>query len=232
MDQPAGGEIVQLLRRALEPARDPARAVPMAAYMKDRFPFLGIGASDRRRLQRAAWRDVGRPVEAVVVAVVDELWALPEREYQYAACDVLAAHVDRCSSAVLPDVERWIRTKSWWDTVDVLCRQGAGALVRRDSRLRSVMDRWLGDDDTWMVRSAILHQERWGADADEAWLFAACLRHGGDREFFVRKAIGWALRSYAHSSPANASAVRRFIAAHGDALSGLTKREALRRVRH
>lgn len=224
--------LVARLRGAFEAAGDPVRAVPMVAYMKHRFEFLGIGATERRALQRSVWRDAPRPTEAEVVELVDACWEMPAREYQYAACDYLAAHIGRCSPAALPDIERWIRTKSWWDTVDVLCRRGAGELVRRAPVLRAEMDRWLDDTDIWIIRSAILHQERWGGAIDEAWLFAACLRHAADTEFFVRKAIGWSLRSYAHSSAAAAASVRRFVADHDGELSGLSKREALKRVRH
>lgn len=225
-------ELVERLTHAFEAAGDPARTLPMARYMKDQFAFLGIGASDRRSLQRAAWRGAPRPGQAEVVELVDACWAFDEREYQYAGCDYLAAHIGRCSSSLLPDIERWIVTRSWWDTVDVLCRWGAGELVRRDPSLRATMDRWLVSENTWLARSAILHQERWGAAIEEDWLFAACLRRAADREFFIRKAIGWSLRSYAHSSPAAAAAVRRFVAEHDAELSGLSKREALKRVRH
>jgi 3-methyladenine DNA glycosylase AlkD len=94
------------------------------------------------------------------------------------------------------------------------------------------MDRWLASDDIWLARSAILHQERWGADIDVDWVFAACLQRGGDSEFFIRKAIGWALRTIARRGPDDAGAVRAYLAAHDGELSALSKREALVRVKH
>jgi 3-methyladenine DNA glycosylase AlkD len=226
-------EVVSRTRSALEPARDPERAVAMAAYMRDQFPFLGIATTPRRRLQRAAWKPLPKPTfRSDVLTIADQFWALPEREYQYAGLEYLGAHVALLDSSALPRIERLITTRPWWDTVDVLCRHAAGALVRRDPALLAEMDRWLASDDIWLARSAILHQERWGADIDVDWVFAACLQRGRDSEFFIRKAIGWVLRTIARRSPDDAAAVRAFLAANGDELSPLSKREALARVKH
>jgi 3-methyladenine DNA glycosylase AlkD len=89
------------------------------------------------------------------------------------------------------------------------------------------MDRWLDSESLWLVRSAILHQERWRERTDPDWLFAACARHAEARDVFVRKAIGWALRSYARIDPV---AVRDFVEKQSERLSGLSRREALRGV--
>jgi 3-methyladenine DNA glycosylase AlkD len=226
-------DVVARTRAVFEPARDRARAPAMAAYMRDQFPFLGIATTPRRRLQRAAWEPLAKPTfRADVLTIADQFWALDEREYQYAGLEYLGAHGALLDSTSLPHIERLITTKPWWDTVDVLSRHGAGALVRRDASLRSEMDRWLASDDIWLARSAILHQERWGADIDVDWVFAACLQRGGDSEFFIRKAIGWALRTIARRGPDDAGAVRAYLAAHDGELSALSKREALVRVKH
>jgi 3-methyladenine DNA glycosylase AlkD len=221
-------EVVARTRAALEPARDPERAAPMAAYMRGRFPFLGIPTTPRRQLQRAAWKPLPAPTfRADVLTIADRFWELPEREYQYAGLEYMVAHAALLDGSSLRRIERLIATKPWWDTVDVLCRHGAGALVRSDPELRPVMDRWLASDDIWLARSAILHQERWGPGIDVDWVFAACLQRGGDREFFVRKAIGWALRQYARNDP---DWVRAFVEAHADLLSGLSRREAMKHL--
>lgn len=117
--------------------------------------------------------------------------------------------------------------KSWWDTVDELATHVAGPLVAAHPELRSVMDRWVTSESIWLARVAILHQERWKERTDADLLFTYCLRRAGEREFFIRKAIGWALRSYARTAP---EAVAGFLAAHGDELSGLSPREAERGV--
>lgn len=224
-------ELVEQLSRRFSEHADPQRAPGMAAYMKDVAPFHGIAAEPRRALQREVFRAAGPLGEATVVAVVRACWERPEREFQYAGAELLAERLAVCSAGpTLEFCETLITTKPWWDTVDVLCRHVAGALVRREPARRVVIDRWLASDDIWLIRSALLHQERWGAAMDFGWQREASLRRAGHREFFVRKAIGWALRTYAHRGPAEADAVRALLA-EGD-FSGLTRREALLRVRH
>ena len=97
--------------------------------------------------------------------------------------------------------------------------------MRADRTLATATDRWIGGDDIWLARSAILHQLRWGADTDADRLFEYSLRRAGDTEFFIRKAIGWALRQYARTDP---DAVRAFVERHE--FSGLTRREALKHL--
>jgi 3-methyladenine DNA glycosylase AlkD len=89
------------------------------------------------------------------------------------------------------------------------------------------MEEWVGSEDLWLARTAILHQGRYRERTDAAFLFAACLRRAGDPEFFIRKAIGWALRDYARVDP---EAVRRFVTDHAQQLSGLSKREAMKHL--
>ena len=120
-----------------------------------------------------------------------------------------------------------ITTKSWWDTVDELADHVVGAIVHAHPSQRAVMDRWLVDDDFWLARTAILHQLDWKDDTDADWLFAACVRRAGDKEFFIRKAIGWALRSYSYVDPV---AVERFVTDHAGELSGLSRREGLKAI--
>ena len=219
--------VVRALQTAYTPHRDPARAPAMAAYMRDQFPFLGLAAPEQRRLARVALAGLPVPNEADVRSVAAQLWRLPEREYQYAGCDYVTAHVDCCGPTFLQPLERLITTKSWWDTVDVLCRHGAGAIVLADRTQRVVMDRWIESNDLWLARSAILHQERWKAETEADVLFDYCLRRAADTDFFIRKAIGWALRSYAH---VDTIAVLDFLDEHGGELSPLSRREALKRV--
>ncbi|MBL8774697.1 MAG: DNA alkylation repair protein [Acidimicrobiales bacterium] len=218
-------EVVARWQAAFEPAADPERAGPMTAYMKGHFPFLGITTPQRRALARSAVAGLPAPEEADVMAVAAAAWALDPREYQYAAVDYAVRWVRRCSPDFLPVAERLVSTKSWWDTVDLLAANVVGPLVAATPALRADMDRWLVSDDLWLARSAILHQLRWKADTDDDWLFAACLARAADTDFFLRKAIGWALREYTKT---DAAAVRRFVADHDAELSGLSKREALK----
>jgi 3-methyladenine DNA glycosylase AlkD len=206
---------------------EPARAAAMASYMRNQFAFAGIPTPSRVALSREALGGMGTPSEADLVAFTDAAWARDEREYQYVACWLLKRRASALTSPTLPAVRRWITTRSWWDTVDGLAQHTVGGLVRRDRSLDPVMAAWLVDDDLWLARTAILHQERWGPDTEPEWLFHACATRAGDTEFFLRKAIGWALRSYSHVDP---EAVERFVHDHDAELSGLSKREALKAI--
>lgn len=211
------------LATAFAAAADPERAIAMRRYMKDRFAFFGIPTPARRAIQREV---LGRwaPDELVLVTFTDGAWAHEERELQYAACDVVGRRARKCSADLLLAVERWITTRSWWDTVDALA-SAVGDLVAAHPELVRVMDRWIDAEDFWLARVALLHQLRYREVTDADRLFAYCARRAGDRELFVRKAIGWALRTYTATDP---DAVRRFVAEHE--LSPLSRREALRRI--
>jgi 3-methyladenine DNA glycosylase AlkD len=218
-------EFMARLTAAFEAARDPDRAAGMQSYMREQFPFLGLPAPAQRTLVRQALAGLPAPAGADLRAVALACWALPQREYQYAACLVLRRYVGRCPAAFLPTVRGLVTTKSWWDTVDTLAAHTVGPLVMAHPQLRDDMDAWARDDNLWVVRTAILHQLRYREATDERRLFAYCEAQAGHRDFFIRKAIGWALREYAKTDP---SAVRDFVA--GTPLSGLSVREALKNL--
>jgi 3-methyladenine DNA glycosylase AlkD len=220
--------LVERFQWAVEAGRDPVRAAGMATYLRDQFPCAGITLPRLTAIYRDAAAGLPPPAgQAEVTAVTLACWELPEREYQYLGCTHLRRHAGLLDAASMPVLERLVTTKSWWDTVDELTTHVVGPLVAAHPELRSVMDRWVEADDFWLARAAILHQERWKRRTDATVLFAYCLRSAGDREFFVRKAIGWALRSYAKVEP---DAVAAFLADHGARLSGLSRREAERGI--
>lgn len=222
---PFAAELDRRVTTAFIAAADPSRAGPMRSYMKDRFSFLGIAKPEREPRLRAAISSLGRPTDDDLEAFARRMWDHDEREFQYAACWVLRRHQRALTDRFLPTARHLIVTRSWWDTVDELAQNVVGAVVRRHRRLSDEMDRWIDEDDIWLARSALLHQNRWKADTDADRLFGYCRSRAGDHEFFIRKAIGWALREY---SKTDGDAVRRFVADHDAELSGLSKREALR----
>jgi 3-methyladenine DNA glycosylase AlkD len=221
-------ELVARVAAELERRADAGRAGSMAAYMRGQFPFLGVAAPGQKEAWRAATAGLRRALpEAVVVAAATELWEQDQREYQLIGCILVNRHAasPAATFACLDLVERLIVTKSWWDTVDSLATHAVGDLVRRHPEQgRPVMDGWLTRQELWLRRSALLHMNRWKAAADVEWLFAACLSLADERDFFIRKAIGWALRE---RSKVDATAVRRFVEEHQTELSGLSRREAL-----
>jgi len=196
----------------------------MAAYMRDQFVFLGVAMPARRDAIRAIVRDAtARADEATLLAAAQALWRKREREYQYVAVDVLAACERVLSPQALPVLATLVTTKSWWDTVDGLAANVVGPLVRRTPGLRRTLDAWSGDDNRWLRRTTLLHQLRYGSATDAKRLFAYCVANAADPDFFVRKAIGWALRQYAY---ADTPAVRSFLETKRQRLSPLSLREA------
>jgi 3-methyladenine DNA glycosylase AlkD len=220
----AAGVAVRRIEAALRARADAVAAVAMRRYMRDQFPFLGIPTPGRRRAQREALAGVRLADEAALLGAATALWTLPEREFQYAAVDLLASGVRRLSPGALPAIERLITTKSWWDTVDGLAGSVAGRIVLAHPGAETVMDHWIDDEDMWLRRSALLHQLKWKERTDEQRLFRYCLARAAEKEFFIRKAIGWALRQYSWT---NGEAVRQFVQEHEAELSGLSRREAL-----
>ncbi|MBT9522297.1 MAG: DNA alkylation repair protein [Dechloromonas sp.] len=215
-------DLAARIQDALQPLADATRAGAMAAYMQGKFDFLGIQTPARRQAALPLMRAfTGNPVDAA-----RELWALPEREYQYVAVDLLRRQNKRLAASDLPALEALVQDKSWWDTVDGLAPT-IGAIVAREPQLVSRMNALIRAPDFWLRRVALLHQLDWKENTDEARLFAYCLHCADEREFFIRKAIGWALRQYARTNPA---AVRHFLETNREKLSGLSFREAAKHL--
>jgi len=216
---------IETVRNQLQPLADLATAAPMEAYMKHRFEFFGVKTPQRRAATTPTMAAARAASGDQLIGFARACWSEREREFQYVAQDVLGANVVRLESRHLSDIRDLITTRSWWDTVDALASSCVGELVRADRTLASEMDRWIDDENIWVARSAILHQLRWNEDTDAARLFDYAERRADHPEFFIRKAIGWALRQYSRTDP---EAVRSFVDTHE--LSGLTRREAIKHL--
>lgn len=213
------------LEAAFESEANAARAADMARYMKDQFAFYGIQASERRALQRAAFKGAPKPSEAEVVLLMKACWRKSRRELQYFGSDYVREHIEVCGQAFLDHLQFLITQKSWWDTVDALAVHGVGGLAGRHASVAAEMDDWIDSDNRWIARTALLYQLGAKAETDADQLFDFCERRIQDGEFFIRKAIGWALREYSKTDP---RAVRRFVRSHDAELSSVFIREALR----
>jgi 3-methyladenine DNA glycosylase AlkD len=218
---------LERLTPALESNRDPRRAAEITAYMRGQFAFIGIGSAARDALMLHAADGLGMPSECDLSDLALACWKRADRDYQHVACRMLRRHTSVLTPSSLAVLERLITTKSWWDTVDELATHVVGSLVKRNPKLAKTMDAWIASENIWLARTAILHQTRYKGDTDEERLFAYCRCRAPDTEFFIRKAIGWALREYGKTNPA---AVKQFVADNEAALSGLSKREALKHV--
>ena len=207
--------------------RDPARAEGMSAYMKHRFPFLGISSPERRRLVKIALAGLPRPTEDDLLEFAQGCWERPEREYQYAAIDQLRKAAKRLSEEFLNELPWMIVTKPWWDSCDPLSGTVVGGIVKRFPRSAWMMDEWISDEDLWLRRAALLHQLKWKEDCDQDRLFRFCRLTMEEKDFFIRKAIGWALRQHARVAPREVS---RFLTENRERLSGLSFREAAKHL--
>ncbi len=218
---------VDELRAVLEGAANPDDVEAMAAYMKNQFAFLGLRSAELRLVSKPFLRAAAGVDGDELIGFVHRCWSQPEREFRYVGANLTRKHVSKLDPSHLPDVEHFIVTDSWWDTVDSLAAWTVGPMVAAHPELTAVMDRWIEDDNLWLNRTAIIHQLGYKESTDAERLFRYCRRRADHRDFFVRKAIGWALRQYARVDPA---AVRQFVADNEADLSGLSRREALRHL--
>ncbi|MDX2004622.1 MAG: DNA alkylation repair protein [Meiothermus sp.] len=223
---PSPAQFVAEVGEALEAARNPLKAGPMAKYMKNHFPFLGLPRPLLETTLRPMLVRVRGRVDAAWLEQSSRLlWGLDEREYQYAAALLLWAERKVLRAENLRLAEELIPQKSWWDSVDDLSSNLVSPLVRRFPELRLEMDRWSRHPNFWLRRSAIIHQLGYRAETDAERLFDYALHNAADQEFFIRKAIGWALREYAK---VDAGLVYAFVDHHRGRFSALTVREALK----
>lgn len=197
----------------------------MQTYMLDQFRFLGIRAEPRRRAVRGLLR-LSTWSATELLALAEYLWELPEREFQYVAVDLLAKHHRQLDMDSLVRLLGLVQRRSWWDTVDGLAGVIGDIVLQARAtqpQAQRAMDACLRDSDLWVRRVAMLHQLGWKTKTDEARLLRYALHLAPETDFFIRKAIGWALRDYARTRP---DTVRNFLAEHAEQLSGLTRREA------
>ena len=196
----------------------------MKRYMRDQFDYLGIKIPELMALLKEHQSTHGLPPLAELDPILRDLWALPYREYQYAANSLLSSMASELPAGFITTLEYLIMTKSWWDTVDTIATGTLGIHFRRYPAVRrKYLARWRKSDSIWLRRSAILFQLHYKSDTDFALLCDIICENLGSNEFFINKAIGWALRTY---SRVDAEAVRRFVAA--TPLQPVSAREALK----
>ncbi len=221
--------LVQAIRRRLADAADPEKAPQMQAYMKSAMPYRGVSAPMLKRLCRDVFVTHPLPTPSEWERVVLELWRKASfREERYAAVLLTQARAYRefLTLSSVPMLEEMIVTGAWWDFVDTLAGHNLGDILRENPRkMKPLMRRWARDTDKWKRRSAILCQLGFKRDTDLQLLYDCIEPNLSDRDFFIRKAIGWALRQYAWTDPKE---VRRYVKANTDRLSPLSVREALK----
>jgi 3-methyladenine DNA glycosylase AlkD len=220
------------LRVAFREIADSAKAPGMQAYMKSSMPYYGVPAPAMRALCKRVFADAELPSATAWQREVLAIWREAQfREERYAAIELTGLRrVDLFQTLeALPMYEEMIVSGAWWDYVDVLAAHRVGLLLRRyPGPMRETMLAWSRSDDLWKRRTSIICQNRFKAETDLALQYACIEPSLASREFFLRKAIGWALRQYAWTDP---SEIVRYVSAHADQLSPLSTREALKNVR-
>ena len=221
-------QFVPAVQAAFAPLADATRAQAMKAYLLNQFEFVGLPAPVRRQAVRALGKVVW--TREGLLQVAQQLWCLPEREYRYTAVDALRQHSRLLQPTDVLRLRELLQRDAWWETVDGLSAVISEVLHRAyqaDAHATAFMDEWVGHADFWVRRSAMLHQLGWRLDTNESRLFGYALQLAPEKEFFIRKAIGWALRDYARWNP---QAVTDFVVQHRDRLSPLTVREAAKHL--
>ena len=215
-------EVLSEVQGRLPALGDKKVAFGAQAYMKDIAPFLGVKTPERRKLFKEIFRELPKPTSKELGETSRALWKLREREYHYAACDLIDFFIESADKNFLKDhVEYLITQKSWWDTVDTLGSVAISPLTIKYPSI-SLMRSWNKSSNMWLNRAAIQHQRGRKHDTDIPLLLEFLDTHAGESEFFIAKAIGWALRDL---SRVNNSEVKKFLKAHPE-LNRVAVREA------
>jgi len=214
------------LCKSLEAAKNDAHAFRMAKYMKDHFDYFGIQAPIRKEITRKFLKENPLPKGKELMIIAKKMWKLPQREYQYIAMDFLIRKSRYLEVEAIDFLVYLITTKSWWDSVDSIASNLVGTYFELyPQEKRSYTQKWIHSENMWLQRTAIIFQLKYKNNLDEDLLFEHILICAGSKEFFIQKAIGWALRQYAKTQP---MAVKRFV--ENNELKSLSKREALKGI--
>lgn len=199
-------------------------AEPMKKYMKNRFDFLGIKRPVRNELQKKFFKENGLPELSEIPQIIKELWDLPEREFQYFGMDLLVKMRKKLPMDAIEVFELMITEKSWWDTVDLIAGKLVSIQFERFPELREkFIGNWMKSGNLWLQRTCILFQLHYKNKTDVMLLGGIIMSLAKSDEFFIQKAIGWALREY---SKTDAKAVINFV--ENNELPKLSQREALK----
>jgi 3-methyladenine DNA glycosylase AlkD len=208
---------------ALRPLKNAERAAGMRAYMRNQFEYLGVSMPDHRAAVAPLIKSFSPADQEELRMAAEGLWQMREREYQYVAVGLLG----RCQAILTLDDLPWllnlVQQKPWWDTVDSLLKAIIPVVQRAGAKGKRAMDAAVKHENFWVRRIAILHQLGLRDEVDTKRLFRYAELLAAEKEFFIRKAIGWALRDYAWH---DWRAIEKFLKSTRAGLSGLTVREA------
>ncbi len=231
LEEQTGTLLHRALRQGLHENRDPTKAPGMQRYMKSEMPYLGIQAPILKKLNRELFKAYPLGTQEDWLNTILSIWRDADfREERYSAISLagLKTYVEFLDLKALPCLEEMIVTGAWWDYVDAIASRTISIMLsRHPEQMRSQMLDWATSSDIWKRRTSIICQLRFKSATDVP-LLLACIEPSVEQdEFFLRKAIGWALREYAKTDPA---AVIAYVKENAHRLSQLSKREALRNL--
>jgi 3-methyladenine DNA glycosylase AlkD len=219
-------KFVNDIKKEFEKHRDLNRALYMKAYMKNHFEFLGVDSPTRRQISRPFLMKTTLPPVNDLWPIVKYFWQQAEREYQYFAMELIVKYHKNVEKDWIDQYESIITGKSWWDTVDFIASTLAGHYFRKfPAQVPSVTRKWMASGNMWLQRSCLLFQLKYQYDTDTRVLSSFISPLAQSKEFFIAKAIGWALREYSKYNP---GWVLEFV--ENTHLQPLSKKEALRRI--
>lgn len=219
---------IQNLEQDLHQKANRELAIPMENYMKNNFSFLGIKTEERRAIFKENYEKSKSEIKANFRTIAWELFNKNEREFHQCAIDLLVKEFKK--NYVLEDIqfiEKLIITNSWWDSVDVVAKYLLGGyLMQFPNETLKVIEQFSNAENMWLNRSAILFQLSYKDKTNFDLLKSECEKHKESKEFFIQKAIGWALRDYSRFNP---TGVAEYV--NSTNLKPLSQREALRNIK-
>lgn len=211
----------QELKLKFKKYQNQEQALQMKKYMRNQFEFYGYHSLERKQIYQQDLR-TEKQLKVIDWNLLQQAWNDPYREMQYFVCDYLIAMERFLSFEDLPKLRAFIKQKSWWDTIDSLIKP-IGYLGLKDKRIDKKMLEWSQDNNIWIRRTAIEHQLLRKEKMKTELLAQTIKNNFGSREFFINKAIGWALRDYSKTNP---KWVAQFLEKYRDQMATLSLKEA------
>ncbi len=216
------------LKTLLEAKKNPDLATKMERYMRNQFQYYGVMSIERKLVLKTFLKQNGLPNKDNLEEIVQEMWQQPKREWLYCAMEIFELFLKKNKEDFLHLAEILILQHSWWDTVDVIALHIIGKTLQYfPEKTTEWTEKWANSDNIWLKRTSLIFQLMYKKDTDVNLLQKYILQHQHHKEFFIQKAIGWALRQYART---DANFVKDFVDKYHDTLPNLSKREALKHL--
>lgn len=220
-------EYLSYLQDLFEQNQNAEYAQQMSKYMRNQFQFYGINSPHRTEILKQFLEQNGLPKVENLSEILQTMWEKPQREWQYCAMNIFQKIIKNSKKDFLPLAESLIIQKSWWDTIDVIAPHIVGEMfLNLPEKKEEYAQKWSISDNMWLKRTSIIFQLNYKTKTNTDLLEKNILLNIESKEFFIQKAIGWALRQYARTDK---DFVKNFVASNQN-LANLSKREALKRL--